>query len=57
MRSKHLVAGVRTLFLLSVFVVSLAGQGPQRTNEQIKASYEAHKNDFDYLSASGHSRP
>jgi hypothetical protein len=49
MRSKHLVAGVRTLFLLSMFAVSLAGQVPQRTDEQIKASYETHKNDFDYL--------
>ena len=49
MRSKHLVAGVRTLFLLSIFAASLAGQVPQRTDEQIKASYEAHRGDFDYL--------
>jgi hypothetical protein len=49
MRSKHLVACFRTLFLLSMCAASLAGQVPRRTNEQIKASYEAHKNDFDYL--------
>jgi hypothetical protein len=49
MRSKHLVAYVRTLFLVSMLATSLAGQAPRRTNEQIQASYEAHKGDFDYL--------
>jgi hypothetical protein len=46
---RHLVAYARTLLLVSMLAPSLGGQVPHRTEEQIKASYEAHKNDFDYL--------
>lgn len=49
MRSKQLVACFGTLYLVSMLAASLAGQVPRRTNEQIRASYEAHKSDFDYL--------
>ena len=49
MRSRQLVACFGALYLVAMLAVSLAGQVPHRTNEQIKASYEAHKSDFDYL--------
>jgi hypothetical protein len=49
MRSRQLVAYFGALYLVAMLAVSLAGQVPHRTNEQIKASYEAHKSDFDYL--------
>jgi hypothetical protein len=49
MRSKHLVAYARIVSLVSILAASLVGQVPHRTIEQMKASYEAHKNDFDYL--------
>jgi hypothetical protein len=49
MRSRQLVAYFGALYLVAMLAVSLAGQVPRRTNEQIKASYEAHKSDFDYL--------
>lgn len=49
MRSRQLVACFGALYLVAMLAVSLAGQVPHWTNEQIKASYEAHKSDFDYL--------
>jgi hypothetical protein len=49
MRSKLFIVFSRTLCLVSLLATSLTGQDPRRTEEQIKASYEAHKNEFDYL--------
>lgn len=41
---------LRVLFVMIATTAPLVAQAPgQRTPEQIKASYEAHKGDFDYL--------
>lgn len=40
---------VRVLIVVTVVCLSAVGQAPSRTPEQLRASYEAHKNDFDFL--------
>jgi hypothetical protein len=40
----------RFLFLIAMLAATLCGQtGSKRTEEQLKALYDAHKSDFDYL--------
>jgi hypothetical protein len=46
----HAVSPVCALIFMVAIVPPLSGQpGAKRTPEQVKASYEAHKNHFDYL--------
>jgi hypothetical protein len=49
MRSKHLTAFAGTLLVAAILATPLAGQTAAKTAEQLKASFDAHKNDFDYL--------
>jgi hypothetical protein len=49
MRLKHLVAFAGTLLLVAILAAPLAGQTAAKTDEQLKASFDAHKGDFDYL--------
>ena len=49
MRTKCLLLCVGTVLFAAAAVLPVAGQTPKRTMEQMKADYEAHKGDFDYL--------
>lgn len=49
MQTRSVMRYVGALFLAAAVVVPAMGQAPKRTQEQWKASYEAHKGDFDYL--------
>lgn len=49
MQRSNFLPFIPLLIAFSVLNSSSSGQTPARTPEQIKASYEAHKNDFDFL--------
>ncbi|MGI9168065.1 MAG: hypothetical protein ACR2G5_17080 [Pyrinomonadaceae bacterium] len=42
-------AGTLLASMLAITSTLSAQRGPKRTPEQIKASYNAHQNEFDYL--------
>ena len=49
MHIRSVLLYVGALLLAAAVAVPAMGQTPKRTQEQRKASYEAHKGDFDYL--------